>query len=112
MEDTTHLDASFKKFKEMVRAPKENKNSQRWKFRFQDVPISKYSSPYLVVKDVGSQKVDMTIGQLVAMVPSIQKELRNGLLAPKIPKVPTPLNVITIEHECDPIIDMQCNGLM
>ncbi len=29
---------------------------------------------------------------------------------PKVPKVPTPLNAITVEHECDPIIDVQCNG--
>ncbi len=32
------------------------------------------------------------------------------LLTPKVPKVPTTLNAIAIEHECDPIIDMQCNG--
>jgi len=34
------------------------------------------------------------------------------LLAPKVSKVPTPLNVITAEHECDSIVDVQCNGLM
>ncbi len=34
------------------------------------------------------------------------------MLAPKVSKVPTPLNVITTEHECDPIVDVQCNGLM
>jgi len=63
-----------------------------------------------VVKDVGSQKADITIGQLVAMVPSVQRELRKGLSIPKVPKVPTPLNAIAVEHECDPIIDVQCNG--
>jgi hypothetical protein len=36
--------------------------------------------------------------------------LRKWLLAPKVPKVLTPLNAIAIEHECDPIIDVQCNG--
>jgi len=61
------------------------------------------------VKDVGSQKTDITIGQLVAMVSSGQRELRKGLSTPKVPKVPTPLIVIA-ERECDPIIDVQCNG--
>jgi hypothetical protein len=28
----------------------------------------------------------------------------------KVPKVPTPLNAIAAERECDPIIDVQCNG--
>ncbi len=59
---------------------------------------------------MGSQKADITIGQLVAMVPSARSELRKGLLAPKVPKVPSPLNAIAAERECDPIIDVQCNG--
>jgi hypothetical protein len=58
-----------------------------------------------VVKDVGLQKVDIIIGQLVAMVPLTRKELRKGLSTPKIPKVPSPLNAIAVEHECDKIID-------
>ncbi len=29
---------------------------------------------------------------------------------PKVPKVPTPLNVIADERECDLIISVQCNG--
>jgi hypothetical protein len=44
--------------------------------------------------------------QLVAMVPSARKELRKGLSTPKVPKVPTPLNAIAAERECDPIIDV------
>ncbi len=28
----------------------------------------------------------------------------------KVPKVPTPLNAIAAERECDLIIDVQCNG--
>jgi hypothetical protein len=48
-----------------------------------------------MVKDVGSQKVDITIEQLMAMVLLAQRELRKGLLTPKVPKVPTPLNAIT-----------------
>jgi hypothetical protein len=64
------------------------------------------------VKDVGSQKANITIGQLVAMVPSTRRELKKGLSTPKVPKIPTPLNVITIERECDLIIDLQYNGSM
>jgi len=64
------------------------------------------------VKDVASQKTDITIGQLVAMVPSTRRELEKGLSTPKVPKVPTPLNAIVAKHECDLIIDVQCNGSM
>jgi hypothetical protein len=45
-----------------------------------------------MLKDVGSQKVDITIKQLLLMVSLTQKELRKGLLALKVPKVLTPLN--------------------
>ncbi len=31
---------------------------------------------------------------------------------PKVPKVPSPLNAIAVERECDPIIDVQCYGLV
>ncbi len=61
---------------------------------------------------MGSEKADITNGQLVAMVPSARKELRKGLSTPKVPKVPSPLNAIIAERECDPIIDVQCNGSM
>jgi len=54
MEDTTHPDANVKRFKEMVRAPKEKNKSQRQRFEFQDFPISKDSSLYSMVEDVGS----------------------------------------------------------
>ncbi len=101
-----HLYASVKKFKEMARTPKEKKKVWRRRFGFQDFPISRNSGPYLVVKDVGSQKVDFTIGQLVVMVLSTWRELKKGLLTPKVPKVPTPLNVIIVECECDSIIDV------
>jgi hypothetical protein len=110
VEDTTHPDTSVKRFKEMARAPKEKKKNQRQRFGFQDFPISRDSGPYLVVKDVGSQKADITIGQLVAMVPSTRRELRKGLSTPKVPKVRTPLNAIVAERKCDLIIDVQCNG--
>jgi len=77
-EDTTHFNASIKRFKEMARAPKEKKKNQKRKFGFQDFPISRDSDPYSVVKDVGLQKADITIRQLVAMVPSTRRELRKG----------------------------------
>jgi len=38
--------------------------------------------------------------------------LRKGLSTPKVPKVPTPLNAIIAKCECDPIINVQCNGLV
>jgi hypothetical protein len=69
-EDTIHPDTSVKRFKEMARAPKEKKRNRSRRFSFQDFLISRDSGPYLVVKDVGTQKADITIGQLVAMVPS------------------------------------------
>jgi len=65
-----------------------------------------------VVKDVGLQKANITIGQLVVMVSSVRKELRKRLSTPKVPKVPTPLNAIAVKRECDLIIDVQCNGLV
>ncbi len=65
-----------------------------------------------MVKDVGLQKANITIGQLVVMVSSVRKELRKRLSTPKVPKVPTPLNAIVVKRECDLIIDVQCNGLV
>jgi len=108
--DITHPDVSIKRFKEMMRAPKEKKRNRRRRSDFQNFPISRNSGPYLMVKDVGLLKVNITIGQLVAMVLSAQRELRKWLLSPKVPKVPTPLKAIIAERECDPIIDVQCNG--
>jgi len=54
LEDIIHLDTNVKRFKEMVRALKKIKMNQRWRFGFQNFPISKDSSPYLMVKDVRS----------------------------------------------------------
>ncbi len=105
-EDATHLDASVKRFKEMARAPKKKKKNRRRRFGFQDFPISRDFSPYSMVTDVGSQKENITIGQLVAMVPLARRELKKGLSTPKVPKVPTPLNAIATERKCDPIIDV------
>ncbi len=53
VEDATHLDARVKKFKEMAKASKEKKKNRRWRFGFQDFPISRDSGPYSVIKDVG-----------------------------------------------------------
>jgi hypothetical protein len=46
------------------------------------------------------------------MVRSTWRELKKGLLTPKVPKVSSPLNAIVVERECDLIIDVQCNGSM
>jgi len=107
VEDTIHLNASVKRFKEMARAPKEKKKNRRRRFGFQDFPIFRDSGPYSVVKDMGIQKADITIGQLVAMVPSARKELKKGLSTPKVPKIPSPSNAIVAECEYDLIIDVQ-----
>ncbi len=90
----------------MARASKEKKKNRKWRFGFLNFPIFKNSGPYSMVKDVGSQKVDITIGQLVAMVSSPQRELKKGLSTPKVPKVPSPLNAIAVECECDLIINV------
>jgi len=106
MEDTTHPNANIKRFKEMPRTPKEKKKNRMRRFGFQNFLISRDFGPYSVVKDVRSQKVDIIIEQLMAMVPSAQRELRKKLSTPKVPKVPTPLNAIAAELECDPIINV------
>jgi len=110
VENITHPNASIKRFKEMAKAPKEKKKNRRRRFSFQDFPISRDFGPYSVVKDVGLQKTNITIGQLVALVPSARRELKKGLSTPKVPKVPTPLNAIAAERECDLVINVQCNG--
>jgi hypothetical protein len=52
-------------------------------------------------EDVASQKINITIGQLVAMVLAIQRELKKGLLTFKVPQVPKRLNAIAVQCECD-----------
>jgi hypothetical protein len=46
------------------------------------------------------------------MVSSARRELRKRLSTPKVLEIPTPLNAIVAECECDSIINVQCNGLM
>jgi hypothetical protein len=53
VEDATHPDVNVKKFKEMAKASKEKKKNRKWRFGFQNFPISRDSNPYSVVKDVG-----------------------------------------------------------
>jgi hypothetical protein len=110
MEDTTHPDTNVKRFKEMARAAKEKKKNRRRRFGFQDFPISRDYSPYLVVKGCGIVESKHHHRTLVAMAPLARRELRKGLSTPKVPKVCTPLNAIAVERECDQIIDVQCNG--
>ena len=61
---------------------------------------------------MGGEKADITIGQLVAMVPSVRKELKKGLSAHKVPSILPSLNTIAVQQEYDPIIDVGCNGSM
>ncbi|OAE35584.1 hypothetical protein AXG93_2841s1180 [Marchantia polymorpha subsp. ruderalis] len=44
-----------------------------------DFSISSSQAKYDVVEDVGSQKANITVGQLIALNPAIRKELRGGL---------------------------------
>ena len=76
-------------------------------FQFQ-----KTQSSYSILDDMGVKKADITIGQLVAMYPSVRKELRKGLSAHKIPSIPQTFNTIAVQQKYDPIIDVGCNGSM
>jgi hypothetical protein len=44
------------------KGPKREEKNRRWRFGFQYFLISRDSGPYSVVKDVGSQKADITVG--------------------------------------------------
>ena len=61
---------------------------------------------------MGVKKADITIGRLVAMVPSVRKELKKGLSAHKVPSIPQTLNTIAVQQEYDLIIDVRYNGSM
>ena len=75
---------SVKRMKEMAR-DKESKKSRRRRLGFYDFSISKNQDSYSILDDVGVKKADITIEQLVAMVPSVRKELRKGISAHKVP---------------------------
>jgi len=111
VEDTIHLDANIKRFKEMARTLKEKKKNRRRRFDFQDFPIFRDSGPYLgegcgIAKSKHHHRIISGNGV------SARRELRKGLSTPKVPKVLTPFNAIAAERKCDSIIDVQCNGLM
>ena len=59
---------------------------------------------------MGVKKANIIIRQLVAMIPSVRKNLRNGLSAYKVPLISQTLNTITVQQEYDPIMDVGCNG--
>jgi len=42
-------------------------------------------------------------------VPSARRELKKRLSTPKVPKVPTPLNVIAVELSVNVIRSLMCN---
>ena len=86
---------SVKRMKEMTR-DKGSKKSRRRRLDFHDFPISQNQGSYLILDDVEVKKADITIGQLVAMVPSVRKELRKSLSAHKVSSILHSLNTIAV----------------
>ena len=86
---------SVKRMKEMTRN-KGSKKSRRRRLDFHDFPISQNQCSYSILDDVEVKKADITIGQLVAMVPSVRKELRKSLSAHKVSSILHSLNTIAV----------------
>ena len=91
---------------------KGSKKSRRRRLGCHDFPISKNQGTYSILDDVRVKKVNITIGQLVAMVPSVRKEFRKGLSTHKVPSILQSLNTMPVQQDYDPIIDVGCNGSM
>jgi hypothetical protein len=100
---------NVKRMKEMAR-DKGSKKSRRRRLGFHDFPISQNQGSYSILDDMVVKKADITIGQLVAIVPSVRKKLKKSLYAHKIPSIPHSPNAIAVQQEYDPIIDFGCNG--
>ena len=66
---------------------------------------------YTILDDIGIQKTDITIEQLVVMISSIRKELKKGLSAQNILFFHL-IKKITHQQEYDLIRDVGCNGSM
>ncbi|OAE24162.1 hypothetical protein AXG93_2752s1770 [Marchantia polymorpha subsp. ruderalis] len=58
----------------------------RKKLGMDDFSISSSQAKYDVVEDVGNQKANITVGQLIALNPAIRKELRGGLSSTRTKK--------------------------
>ncbi|KAG6557491.1 hypothetical protein Mapa_000764 [Marchantia paleacea] len=58
----------------------------RKKLGMDDFSISSTQLKYDVVEDVGNQKANITVGQLIALNPTIRKELRGGLSSKRTKK--------------------------
>ncbi len=61
VEDIIHYNRNIKRFQEMLKTPKKKKKVRGEGLDSKSFSISKNSGPYLVLKDVGSQKVHITI---------------------------------------------------
>ena len=87
---------SAKRMKEMARDKGLKKSRQR-RLGFHDFPISKTQGSYSILDDVGVKKTNITIGQLMAMVPSVCKEFRKGISTHKAPSISQTLNTIAVQ---------------
>lgn len=62
-----------------IKRDKGLKKSRRRQLDFHDFSILKTQGPHLILVDIGTKKVDITIGQLIAMVSSVWKKLKRSL---------------------------------
>ena len=97
--------------KEMARDKGLKKSRRRW-LGFHDFSISKNQDSFSILDNMEVKKTDITIRQLVAMVPSVRKELKKNLSAHKVPSISQSLNTIVVQQEYDPTIDVGYNGSM
>lgn len=64
------------------------------------------------MENVRIKKADVTIKQLIIIVLSICKKLKKNLPSHKVASVLQSLNIIAVQQEYDPIINLGCNGSM
>lgn len=96
--------------KEMAQE-KGKRNNQRW-LGMEDFSISTRQKPYLVIKDLNTRKVDITIGQLVVMIPKAKRDLWWRLSAHHIK--PQEKEVHSIKAEIDSsalLVEVVCKGI-
>lgn len=69
----------------------------------QDFALAHGQEPYSVLKDLGNQNANITYGQLVALVPSLRRDLRSGINTRRRKKN-THAHLVEVE------VDVICNG--
>lgn len=110
-EETTKENSQHKKMKEMARE-KGKWKSQRW-LGMQDFSIFAGQMPYFVIVNLSTKKVDITVGQLVDMFPTIRWDLWRRLSAHYI-KALHKKHVHLVEAEfdsCAPLVEVICHGI-